>query len=258
MISAIIIAKGHSRRIPRKNMQPLCGRPLFSWSVIQALSSHLIDEVFVSTDDREIADVTTDLGASVIWRPILHPDITANPIFVHAIEEVIRKNRSDTIIPMLPTSPLLQPYDLDEAVRIYQRNKKDKPIRVVTIVPELETLVYRKDEDGKYTQLICDKSRSYATQGGCFSICSPDTYLNTLDRTSIYDSVIDEKLLHVGYRKLEDDLETFFYILEEWQQFEVDEWGQLAICEALMKTFILRDENVYDDYRKQNLLEGCK
>jgi CMP-2-keto-3-deoxyoctulosonic acid synthetase len=52
--AAVIIAKGSSRRIPRKNMMDIAGRPMFTWSVIQSKYSHFIDKVYVSTDNSEI------------------------------------------------------------------------------------------------------------------------------------------------------------------------------------------------------------
>ena len=62
---AIITARGGSKRIPRKNIKEFCGRPIIAYSIKAALESDLFDEVMVSTDDEEIADVSRAYGASV-------------------------------------------------------------------------------------------------------------------------------------------------------------------------------------------------
>ena len=54
---AIITARGGSKRIPRKNIKDFCGKPIIAYSIEAALASGLFDEVMVSTDDKEIADV---------------------------------------------------------------------------------------------------------------------------------------------------------------------------------------------------------
>lgn len=61
----IITARGGSKRIPRKNIKEFCGRPIIAYSIEAALDSKLFDEVMVSTDDLEIAEVAKHYGANV-------------------------------------------------------------------------------------------------------------------------------------------------------------------------------------------------
>lgn len=61
----VIPARGGSKRIPRKNIKEFCGKPIIAYSIEAALDSHLFDEVVVSTDDKEIAEVSQRYGASV-------------------------------------------------------------------------------------------------------------------------------------------------------------------------------------------------
>ena len=63
---AIITARGGSKRIPRKNIKEFCGRPIIAYSIKAALESDLFDEVMVSTDDEEIADVSRAYGATTM------------------------------------------------------------------------------------------------------------------------------------------------------------------------------------------------
>lgn len=65
MSLAIIPARGGSKRIPRKNIRPFRGKPIILWSIETALASGLFEEVMVSTEDEEIAELARQAGASV-------------------------------------------------------------------------------------------------------------------------------------------------------------------------------------------------
>ena len=60
---AIITARGGSKRIPRKNIKDFCGKPILCYSIIAALDAGVFDEVMVSTDDEEIAEIAKKAGA---------------------------------------------------------------------------------------------------------------------------------------------------------------------------------------------------
>ena len=61
-ISCIIIARGGSKGIPRKNLLPVCGKPLIYWTIQHALTSSKISDIWVSSDDNEILDYALSLG----------------------------------------------------------------------------------------------------------------------------------------------------------------------------------------------------
>ena len=69
-IIAIIPARGGSKGIPGKNLIPINGRPLIEWSINHALSSALVDEVWVSSDSQEILKFSESVGAKTITRPV--------------------------------------------------------------------------------------------------------------------------------------------------------------------------------------------
>ena len=60
---AVITARGGSKRIPHKNIKDFCGKPIIAYSIEAALESGLFDEVMVSTDDEEIAEIARVFGA---------------------------------------------------------------------------------------------------------------------------------------------------------------------------------------------------
>lgn len=65
---AIITARGGSKRIPKKNIKEFCGKPIIAYSIEAALKSEIFDEVMVSTDSDEIAEIASYFGASVPFR----------------------------------------------------------------------------------------------------------------------------------------------------------------------------------------------
>ena len=67
---AIVPARGGSKGLPRKNIKPLLGKPLVAWTIEQVKKSKCIDRVIVSTEDKEIAEISERrYGAEVIERP---------------------------------------------------------------------------------------------------------------------------------------------------------------------------------------------
>lgn len=89
---AIIPARGGSQRIPRKNIRQFCGKPIIAHSIDAALKSGVVDEVVVSTDDEEIADIARQEGALV---PFIRPASLADaytataPVIRHAISTLL-------------------------------------------------------------------------------------------------------------------------------------------------------------------------
>lgn len=87
---AIIPARGGSKRIPRKNIKPFLGKPIIAYSIQAAIESGLFDEVMVSTDDVEIAEIAKHYGASI---PFFRSQEKSNDFATtfDVIEEVVLK-----------------------------------------------------------------------------------------------------------------------------------------------------------------------
>lgn len=116
---AIIPARGGSKRIPHKNIKPFLGRPIIAYSIEAALGTGLFEEVMVSTDDTEIAEIARQEGASV---PFLRSTENANDYATLAdvLVEVVnvykeRGNEFDLICCLLPTAPLISSEDVRSA-----------------------------------------------------------------------------------------------------------------------------------------------
>lgn len=115
--AAIIPARGGSKGIPRKNIQPLCGKPLICWTIEAAKRAKLIDHVIVSTDDDEIARISLGCGADVIRRPdALSTDISSSEeALLHALQNVHEK--PELIVFLQCTSPLTTCQDIDKCIK---------------------------------------------------------------------------------------------------------------------------------------------
>ncbi|HIE41282.1 MAG TPA: acylneuraminate cytidylyltransferase family protein, partial [Candidatus Aenigmarchaeota archaeon] len=95
--AAIIPARGGSKRLPRKNVLSLNGKPLILWSIEAGLKSKYIDKVIVTSDDDEILDLAKEFSADIIRRPSdLSTDISTT---FDAIEHTINNlERYDYIV----------------------------------------------------------------------------------------------------------------------------------------------------------------
>ena len=116
---AIITARGGSKRIPKKNIRPFCGKPIIAYSIEAALECGRFDEVMVSTDSEEIAAIAKEYGASV---PFLRSGETAGDFATTAdvIREVLLRYEEegkhfDSFMCLYPTAPFITADILSEA-----------------------------------------------------------------------------------------------------------------------------------------------
>ena len=129
----LIPARGGSKGIHRKNICLLDGMPLIAWSIIAAKKSSNIDQVYVSTDDNEIAEISIKYGAKIITRPIsLAEDSTpTDPVIEHAITTLMNDGVNVTNICLLqPTSPLRTEKHINDAFEVFKTKNADCVISV--------------------------------------------------------------------------------------------------------------------------------
>ena len=110
---AIIPARGGSKGLPRKNVLPLCGRPLIAWTIEAAQKARHVGRVVVSTDDPEIAAVSRAAGAEIVRRPdgLAGDEVSSEAVLEHALAELgIRRG---ALAFLQCTAPLTLPEDID-------------------------------------------------------------------------------------------------------------------------------------------------
>ena len=121
-IITIIPARGGSKGIPGKNIKDFGGKPLIVHSIEHALQSKLMNAVYVSTDDKEIATISENAGAKIIWRPneISGDTATTESAIEHAISEISPK--PDIIVLLQATSPIRPKNAVQNAIEKFIKN----------------------------------------------------------------------------------------------------------------------------------------
>lgn len=126
---AIIPARGGSKRLPRKNVLDLCGKPLIAWSIEAGLKSQYVDKIVVTSDDDEILEISEKFGANIIKRPdeLASDASTTFDAIKHSINNV---EKYDYIVLLQPTSPLRNSKNIDEAIELLESKNADAVVSV--------------------------------------------------------------------------------------------------------------------------------
>ncbi len=197
---AIITARGGSKRIPRKNIRLFHGKPVIAYAITSALESGLFDEVMVSTDDQEIAEIAIKFGAKV---PFLRSLENANDVAgtLDVLKEVLRNYEKrgqlfNQMCCLYPVSPLIDVKNLTSACNILQSDSVD----FVVPVSKYSTPIQRALKIDHGQLLMADpsklKMRSQDLEPryfdvGQFYFAKSGPLLNTdslfTDRTSAYE-----------------------------------------------------------------------
>ena len=132
---AIITARGGSKRIPRKNIKNFCGKPIIAYSIEAAINSALFDEVMVSTDDAEIAEVSKKFGADVpFMRSEKNSDdyATTADVLNEVLDEYSKRGKNfEYMCCIYPTAPFVTAEKLQRAFNSLVEKNADVLIPVV-------------------------------------------------------------------------------------------------------------------------------
>ena len=147
---AIIPARGGSKRIPRKNIKLFCAKPMIAWSIEAALQSGCFDQVIVSTDDQEIAEVARQYGATVpFMRPAeLSDDHTGTvPVIQHAIEWVNAQGQPvEQACCLYATAPFVSAEDINRGLDILDATQSDYAFSVTSYAFPIQRAIRLNDE----------------------------------------------------------------------------------------------------------------
>jgi len=158
-ILTIIPARGGSKTVPRKNIQPLAGYPLMAYSIAAGLQAQRVCRVVVSTDDEEIAEISRAYGAEV---PFLRPTVLAQddtvdvPVFKHALEWLAENEayHPEIVVQLRPTSPLRPSDCVDRAIEILLNNPGGDSVRGVIPSGQNPYKMWRITPEGNLRPLI--------------------------------------------------------------------------------------------------------
>lgn len=160
---ALILARGGSKGIPRKNIKIIAGKPLIAWSIEAALASKLCNAVVVSTEDEEIASVARSWGAQV---PFIRPSVLAqddtpslDPV-LHALDQL---STFDAVLLLQPTSPLRTAEDIDTCLDLAQARHASSVVSV-SEADQHPLWMYSLGSDERLHLLPIDQGASVATR----------------------------------------------------------------------------------------------
>jgi len=225
---AIIPARGGSKGLPGKNIKELCGKPLIAWSIESGLKSKYLDEVMVTTDSQEIAEISKEYGANV---PFLRPDYLASDTATSfdAVKHTIDyykdelSKKFDYIVLLEPTSPLREVDDIDNMIEkiITNEDKFDSIVSMGEVHehPSIMKKIVNKDYLNNYCEELELKSRRQDNDEVYFPYGV--AYIVKMN------SFLEEKTFYTKRN-------TFFEI-KRYQCYEIDDIYDFLAVENIMK-----------------------
>ena len=221
---AIIPARGGSKRLPRKNILDLAGKPLIEWSIEAGLKSKYIDKVVLTSEDAEILSIAKDIGVDVIDRPVqLSTDSsTSFDVVKHAVETI---EKYDYIILLQPTSPLRNEKHIDEAVELLIEKNADSVVSVCEVdhsplwsntLPDDGSMkdFLRPEVAGKRSQ---DFEKYYRLNGAIY-ICKTKPMMN--------------------YKTLFLKDNSYAYIMETSRSVDIDTYSDYLLANLILKEYV--------------------
>lgn len=230
-IVALILARGGSKGIPKKNLIKFCGKPLLRWSIEQALGAEHIKDVYVSSDSEEILNVSKAAKAKTIKRPkkLASDTSTSEGALIHAVNCINKEDSSmlGMIVYLQPTSPIRTSKDIDGAIEFFIDNKADS-LFSGSILDDFCAWEYRGNKLRSLTYDYKKRGRRqnrqpYYLENGSMYIFKP----STLKR---YKNRLGGKIV--------------FYPMPLWKSYEIDKVEDVELCEYYMRKKILGGHNV--------------
>ena len=145
---AIIPARGGSKRIPRKNIKDFLGKPIIAYSIDAAMNSGAFNEVMVSTDDDEIAEVAKEYGASVpFYRSAeMSTDMAMTAlVLIEVLDEYDKRGKIfEHVCCLYPCAPFVTPDRLKEGMELLMKSGADSVLPIIKFsYPPQRCLVIR-------------------------------------------------------------------------------------------------------------------
>jgi len=131
-IICLIPARGGSKGLKLKNIKIFAGEPLIAHTIKAAINSKLIDNIYVSTEDEKISEISKNYGAVVVKRPeeLARDETKTIEVVLDFLNKLSFNNDKTIVILLQPTSPLRTIEDIDNAIRIFLEGKCESVISV--------------------------------------------------------------------------------------------------------------------------------
>ena len=221
---AVIPARGGSKRIPKKNIKDFCGKPMISYSIEAALNSNIFNEVIVSTDSKEIAQVAIEHGAKVpFMRPADISDDYASTgdVMSHAISWA-KSNYSvlTSACCIYATAPFITKEDLLKAFKIFEQNDWFYVFSATSYPFPIQRAIRRKNSGG--IEMF---------QPNHFSTRSQDLEKSYHDAGQFYFGTVDAWLQKEQIFQKNSEI----IVLPRWRVQDIDEKEDWIFAEKLFE-----------------------
>ena len=225
-VVAIILARGGSKGVPKKNIIDFCGKPLIAWTIDNCIKGGA-NSVWVSSDSDEILEISAEYGAKKIKRPddIAGDFATSESAWLHAINYIEQaEGKIDWVVAPQVTSPLREASDILKAITLAKENIHDSFFSC-SVAEDL--FFWQKNNDGNLDSVNYDWRNRKRRQdipkqfieNGSFYIFKPQVLRNTNNRFGSNIGIVE---------------------MEFWKMFEIDSFDDLKMCSALMQEFIIK------------------
>jgi len=223
---AIVLARGGSKGIPRKNIIDFCGKPLLAWTLEQCLATSGVDSVWVSSDSNEILGIGSSYGARAIQRPLALAGDTATSEsgWLHALHIIEKEiGAVDAVLAPQVTSPLREVSDIARGLTIFNSGQYDS---LFSCSVAEDIYFWHQNDDGMLESINYDwrnrkrrqDHRPQYIENGSFYIFTPSVLRNFNNRFGKRIGMVE---------------------MEFWKTFEIDSPETLRLCAALMREFLL-------------------
>ena len=164
-VLAVVPARGSSKRLPRKNLRLLAGRPMLAWTLDAARGAPSVSRLVVSTEDDEIAAYAVGQGVEVPTRrpaELAADDTPGIAPILHMVRwlEAAEGYRPDVVLVLQPTSPLRTAEDIEGSLRVLDE-KQGEAVASVCPAPFPSSWLKRVDRDGR----LLDRFAGVETDG---------------------------------------------------------------------------------------------
>jgi CMP-N,N'-diacetyllegionaminic acid synthase len=223
-VVAIILARGGSKGIPKKNILHFAGHPLVAWSILQAKIASNIDEVYVSSDSEEILKIADKYGAKTIRRPkeFATDSAKSEDAIIHTLN--VLEDEYEIVIMLEPTAPLRSPEDLSNAVQMFRSKNWDSCFSGATLQ---DFLIWKKDINGDLISVNYDFKNQGPRQ-----MREPDYVENGAIYMFKPKIIIEEKNRFGG--------KIGIFPNHFWQSFEIDEPDDWDFVELVFNKYLLQ------------------
>ncbi len=239
---AITTARAESSRLPSKNILPLCGIPLIGWTIIQALNCKLVDEMYVVTEDNDIAKISEGYGAKVIRHPYNQELDRLGSMckLKYGLDRI--KKPTDSFMALTACMPLRKPGGLDELI---ERFEETGARVMITAIPIDDRVVMYPLGNGRAQKISEFHRGGYLKRNNGQFVCTREWFYEWYYK-KLYSEV--DGIWPSGTNAPNVDV---YVEWEKWQDADIDYEDDLKYCEFWMKEKQLNREENYETYHER-------